>query len=43
MFVIAVPDRRYPLDQDAQRRADLVVDSLDAVTPEAVRPGPSRT
>jgi HAD superfamily hydrolase (TIGR01509 family) len=37
MSVIAVPDRRYPLDRDAQRRADLVVDSLDAVTPEAVR------
>ena len=37
MSVIAVPDRRYPLDEDAQRRADLVVDSLDAVTPEAVR------
>ena len=43
MFVIAVPDRRYPLDHDARRRADLVVDSLAAVTPDAVRSGPSRT
>jgi HAD superfamily hydrolase (TIGR01509 family) len=37
MYVIAVPSRRYPLDEDARRRAGLVVDSLDAITPEAVR------
>jgi HAD superfamily hydrolase (TIGR01509 family) len=37
MAVIAVPDHRYPLDDDAQGRAALVVDSLDAVTPDAVR------
>ena len=37
MEVVAVPDHRYPLDDDAQRRAGLVVDRLDAITPEAVR------
>lgn len=37
MVVIAVPDPRYPLDEDAQQRAGLVVDSLDAVTTDAVR------
>ena len=37
MTVIAVPATDYPLDEDAQQRAALVVDRLDAVTPEAVR------
>ncbi|MGH8879387.1 MAG: HAD family hydrolase [Stackebrandtia sp.] len=41
MSVIAVPDHRYPLDDDARRRAALVVDSLDEVTPDAVRAGRS--
>lgn len=36
MRVIAVPDRRYPLDEDARRRAALVLNGIDAVTPEAV-------
>jgi HAD superfamily hydrolase (TIGR01509 family) len=37
MKVIAVPDHRYPLDDDAQQRAGLVVAGLDAISPEAVR------
>ena len=37
MTVIAVPAREYPLDEDARRRAALVVDRLDVVTAEAVR------
>jgi HAD superfamily hydrolase (TIGR01509 family) len=37
MRVIAVPDRRYPLDDDAQTRATLVIDHIEAVTPDTVR------
>lgn len=32
MYVIAVPDRRYPLSQDHLSKADLVLQSLDDVT-----------
>jgi beta-phosphoglucomutase-like phosphatase (HAD superfamily) len=37
MPVIAVPDRRYPLDEDARGRAALVVAGIDAVTVDAVQ------
>jgi HAD superfamily hydrolase (TIGR01509 family) len=36
MRVIAVPHERYPLDEDAGRRAALVVGQIRDVTPEAV-------
>lgn len=37
MTVIAVPASAYPLDDDARQRVGLVVDRIDAVTPDAVR------
>ncbi len=37
MRVLAVPDRRYPLDEDAKARAALVVTAIRAVTTDAVR------
>src|SRR6266511_1484817 len=37
MRVVAVPHRRYPLDEDARVRATLVVADIGTVTPDAVR------
>jgi len=45
MRVVAVPHRRYPLDEDARMHAALVVAGIGAVTPDAVRAagtGPAR-
>jgi hypothetical protein len=35
--VIAVPDRRYPPSAGALAVADVVLDSLDELTPETLR------
>jgi hypothetical protein len=37
MRVIAVPTRRYPLDDQANAQAALIVDDITAVTPAAVQ------
>ena len=39
MRVVAIPNGRFPPDQDALEQADVVLDSLDELTPEAVEPG----
>jgi HAD superfamily hydrolase (TIGR01509 family) len=40
MRVLAIPNRRFPPGDDALGRADVVLDSLDELTPETVsRPG----
>ena len=36
MRVIAIPNRRYPPPEDALGLADLVLESLDELTPEVV-------
>ena len=36
MLVIAFPNREFPPEADALSLADLVVDSLDQLTPEAI-------
>jgi HAD superfamily hydrolase (TIGR01509 family) len=36
MRVIAVPDQRYPPEPDALAVADVVLDSLDELTPEVI-------
>jgi HAD superfamily hydrolase (TIGR01509 family) len=40
MNVVAIPNKRFPPDEEAVAEADVVLDSLDELTPEAVsRPG----
>ena len=40
MRVVAIPNRRFPPDEQAVAEADVVLDSLEDLTPEAVsRPG----
>ena len=39
MHVIAIPNGHFPPDHDALEQADVVLDSLDELTPEAVEPG----
>jgi len=36
MAVIAIPNRMYPPDRQALELADVVLDSLEQLTPEAV-------
>jgi hypothetical protein len=36
MRVIAIPNRRYPPATDALELADLIIESLDELTPTAV-------
>jgi hypothetical protein len=36
MRVIAYPNRTYPPDEDALEQADVVIRSLDELTPELV-------
>jgi hypothetical protein len=36
MRVIAIPSRRYPLDEDAAARAAAVLDRLDELAPATV-------
>jgi HAD superfamily hydrolase (TIGR01509 family) len=38
MRVVAIPNRHFPPDEDALRQADVVLDSLAGLTPEAVEP-----
>jgi beta-phosphoglucomutase-like phosphatase (HAD superfamily) len=37
MRVIAVPHRRYPLDEDARGRATLAIADIQSLTPDTVR------
>jgi HAD superfamily hydrolase (TIGR01509 family) len=39
MWVVAIPNRRFPPDEDALRLADVVLDSLTELTPERIRSG----
>jgi HAD superfamily hydrolase (TIGR01509 family) len=39
MRVLAIPNRHFPPGEDALARADVVLDSLAELTPEAVEPG----
>jgi HAD superfamily hydrolase (TIGR01509 family) len=39
MRVLAIPNRHFPPDEDALAQADVVLDSLAELTPEAVEPG----
>jgi HAD superfamily hydrolase (TIGR01509 family) len=43
MRVLAIPNRHFPPDGDALAHADLVLDSLDGLTPDAVEPESRRT
>jgi HAD superfamily hydrolase (TIGR01509 family) len=38
MHVVAVPNRRFPPGEDALAAADVVLDSLEDLTPEAISP-----
>jgi hypothetical protein len=40
MRVLAIPNRAFPPDTDALARADVVLDSLDELTPSAVAATP---
>ena len=42
MRIVAIPNRQFPPDEDALALADLVVHSLDELTPEAIEPSVSR-
>jgi hypothetical protein len=37
--VVAIPNRHFPPGEDALAQADVVLDSLADLTPEAVEPG----
>jgi HAD superfamily hydrolase (TIGR01509 family) len=39
MPVVAIPNGHFPPDEEALEQADVVLDSLDELTPEAVEPG----
>jgi HAD superfamily hydrolase (TIGR01509 family) len=39
MRVVAIPNRRFPPGEDALRHADVVLESLAELTPDAVTPG----
>jgi HAD superfamily hydrolase (TIGR01509 family) len=39
MFVIAIPNRSYPPDTEALAHADLVIQSIDELTPELIASG----
>ena len=39
MRVVAIPNAHFPPDEEALAQADVVLDSLDELTPEAVEPG----
>ncbi len=39
MRVLAIPNRHFPPDPEALQQADVVLDSLAELTPEAVEPG----
>jgi HAD superfamily hydrolase (TIGR01509 family) len=39
MRVVAIPNAHFPPDQEALERADVVLDSLAELTPEAIEPG----